>query len=726
MFAFCPECGSENRPGWRFCGACGEANFEADTTATQAVSPPVGGPLPTPPPGSTPLLPPPEGVTSGSSPTLPAPGGSLATLTPSADFSEAPAPYAVPQSSSVAQLASGAGRSQDDGERSAPTLHPRTGLVGPTRPRLGRKPLSEEGCEQVRLAGKKLVKSTRGPILYAGLGAVFGGLGGFANLDLMAAFGLLLGLLAMVLGLWLRRWRRPFLGVLQSQEAFLTLGTLRKYDEKHRPGRGVEVKLTRGLLRSASIPWGSGNARASMWSPGSMIREGGLHLLLLVSGPTLTKRPDVHPALLLAVNGTMLGPSTGGPIWLLWESTALPTAQGHAPIRLGPSTSSPQLRSMVVLLLLFGLLWALVLPEPHVGLAQGIPKELIPVNSVLSGAVLVRGGTGGTEDGSVVSSTPHRGSPDDSIKNHDGASLQPLDQAGGTPMSVTDADNGQSCEIGGSSTYTPCPQSGWGTGDSIEVSMTYASLWDLGSVDWGDGGYDHNYGVGTMFTHTYSASGTYLITAWTQQQSASSLNVYIGVGGAAPAGVVGMLFGGTGIAAAWGGGGDGAGAGLVGVGATGLGSAPYYPSALEGSAVTSTGGYGYWSDPSTFVEVDSWPPPVNLPPPPVPPSGPSWIPQLPPPPLTVSELGSDSLILPSGSGSVDMSAVLDVQGGDPSQPFTYSWKADGAPLQSVTGGPSSSITHWFTSGGPHTLTVTVSQHGHMVLEKTFWQTWGGP
>ena len=257
------------------------------------------------------------------------------------------------------------------------------------------------------------------------------------------------------------------------------------------------------------------------------------------------------------------------------------------------------------------------------------------------------------------------------------------------------------------------------------VANTF-SFYINASVDWGDGGYDHNYGVGTMFTHTYSASGTYLITAWTQQQSASSLNVYIGVGGAAPAGVVGMLFGGTGIAAAWGGGGDGAGAGLVGVGATGLGSAPYYPSALEGSAVTSTGGYGYWSDPSTFVEVDSWPPPVNLPPPPVPPSGPSWIPQLPPPPLTVSELGSDSLILPSGSGSVDMSAVLDVQGGDPSQPFTYSWKADGAPLQSVTGGPSSSITHWFTSGGPHTLTVTVSQHGHMVLEKTFWQTWGGP
>ena len=92
----------------------------------------------------------------------------------------------------------------------------------------------------------------------------------------------------------------------------------------------------------------------------------------------------------------------------------------------------------------------------------------------------------------------------------------------------------------------------------------------------------------------------------------------------------------------------------------------------------------------------------------------------------MTEVLSDSLIVPANSeGVVNMAATISVQGGDPTQPFTYTWRADDGTTYSCTGGSDSSFSHWFQKPGTHTLSVTVSQNGRVVLPtKTFVQTWG--
>ena len=584
----------------------------------------------------------------------------------------------------------------------------------------------------MREAVKGLARASRMPSLYLALGAGMAGMGAIFDTTsvLLALAAIMLGVVGLAVGISVGLWRRPFLRVGRVSEVLETFALVRSVPGRRGPWPAMEVKVRRSRLRSANVHFRAKGQRLSNPIPWGLVRQG-LNKLVILSGPVSSKGSSPHLGLLLAVNGTALTPPVGPPVWLRWEEEKTPP--GKTPGRVRPLrqtyAASPVLRSFLIFAVVVVSATLLVLGSDALALPSPAPHPL-------SGADLQKGGLayalgqdrhtmGRTPSNSYCQSTTCDGLVigDLTLNSTDGIQV-------GTDVCGVDPTQ-QSIlypPYGPGLPDVPCPTSGWNAGDEI-----YAEVITWAGNPYGGGTFYINWGDGSTYagdvsgaTHVYSNAGNYTVSGYDCSpgcDSPASVTVYINAGLAgAVAGIAGMGIGGAGVVPVAGGG-----PAPVGLGASAsTAAAPYFPADFGSSdGLWEVGG---WMDPYTIVDASAWQPAVNLPPPPIAASPLAWMPQLPPPSVQpVTEFGSDSLMIPSTSDGqvVNMAATISLQGGDPTQPFTYAWKTDDGGTYSITGGPESSITHWFQTPGTHTISVTVFQNGRIVLPtKVFVQSWG--
>ncbi len=595
--------------------------------------------------------------------------------------------------------------------------------------------------QQVQRSVKDLARASRVPSIYLALMAAVAGIGAFFDpTGFLAAVAIIIGLVGLGLGIWIGHWRKPFLSVGRASETLETFALVRQVPGKQRRFPGMEVLFRRARLRSAEVHFRAKGSRLSNPIPWGLVRQG-LNKLVLVSGPSSPKTSSPHLALLLAVNGIPLTPPNGPPVWLRWEDVRSPSGnipEPTPPIR-HPYAAGSAVRSILIIAVVCAVGAALLVSGPN-AIAPSFPSP-----HLLSGLDVPEAGSPHAlgQERSTGPTTPL-----DSYclsSTCDGILIVDLTlnatEGIAVGKDVCGVDQSQQTVLnpfgGPDVPDVPCPTSGWHAGDTIYVGIVPPAFGTSGTchISWGDGStFDSGCGYQYSTTHVYSVSGNETVTAYLCYpgggcDSPASVNVYINPGlgsGAVVAGVVGLGLGAVGIVPVAGGG-MGA-AGVPSSAAFGSpGSTPYFPEGFDGSGGIWGGQGDGWMDPYTYMEASLWSPPTNLPPPPFSAPSPSWIPQLPPPgPQPVTEVLSDSLIVPANSeGVVNMAATISVQGGDPTQPFTYTWRADDGTTYSCTGGSDSSFSHWFQKPGTHTLSVTVSQNGRVVLPtKTFVQTWG--
>ena len=552
---------------------------------------------------------------------------------------------------------------------------------------------------------KDLARASRYPIFTAALMAGIFGIGAFFDsTGLMAASAFIIGLVGFGLGVWAGHWREPFLSVGRASEALETFALVRQVPGKQRGPPGMEVLFRRARLRSAVVHFGTKGYRQTNPIPWGLVRQG-LNKLVLVSGPTSPKGSSPHIALLLAVNGIALSPPVGPPVWLRWEDVRSPPGNLPAPTPpIRPPYAAGSAARSFLLMAVVCVVGATILVSGPNALATSSPSP-----HLFSGFIPVAG----AGMGAAAAPSP-------------AAFNEPTSQRATTwPLSI----GNQSTSVGeNTSILIACEQP---TNGIMEIT-------GQGEINWGDGSTytwpSSQEGVYVGASHTYNQAGTFTLTATGTCTDGSyvypamgTATITVGSGGGLElAGIAGVGLGAIGIVPVAGGG-MGA-AGVPGSAAFGSpGSTSYFPEGFEASGGIWGGQGDGWMDPYTYMEASLWSPPTNLPPPPFSAPSPSWIPQLPPPgPQPVTEVLSDSVIVPANSeGVVNMAATISVQGGDPTQPFTYTWRADDGTTYSCTGGSDSSFSHWFQKPGTHTLSVTVSQNGRVVLPtKTFVQTWG--
>ena len=600
--------------------------------------------------------------------------------------------------------------------------------------RLGRCLLSPAEQQQVERSVRDLTRASRAPNFLLATAAGLAGIGAlFDPTGTLAIFAVIFGLGGLGLGLAVGRWRRPFLKLRGVHEGIDTLALVQPVPGKRRSLPGMEVLARRHRLRSAEMHFRAKGHRVSNPIPWGLVRRG-LNRLLIVSGPGTSPRASPRVALLLSVNGTLLSQPGNPPIWLRWEEP--PSPPGRMRGQRGP------LRLSAALLPILQILLPLVLVMGVVGSGAGF---LNVASSTSASPHLLPGSTAPRGVPSPVQGAASRGDvvgPSDSYCTQnlcDGLLLadQNLNATEGIVVGgdICGVDQfGQTVlDPSGATPVVPCPTSGWNTGDQIytKVVPSAGGVTAICHISWGDGStFDSACGYSDSTIHVYSSPGSYNVTGYLCYSTGScdseaSVEVYInlGLGGAATvAGITGLGLGFAGVVPVAGGGSGPTPPG--GLGGSAYATAPYYPPDFQGSDGL-WGGEGSWADPYTYLEASPWQAPVTLPPPPFSPAQPSpWIPQLPAPTLQpIAQSGADSIAVPSTSDGqvVDMAAIISVQGGDPNQPFTYTWRTDDGMTYSVVGGPDSSISHWFQTPGPHTISVTVSQPGVKPIQETFTQ-----
>jgi hypothetical protein len=565
------------------------------------------------------------------------------------------------------------------------------------------------------------------PSIYLAVGAGLAGLLAFTDpTGLAALFAVFLGFTGFILGMWGGILRKPFLALRGIAEAFETVAVVWSLPGKKGAPPLLEVRFRRARLLSVSPPFGTAGSRKGGAGPGGGLRPG-LNHLTLVSGGVKSERPDHRLALLISANGRNLLTPEQTPVWLRWENTQVSTA-------------------------------------PR-GRRRGLPGKLLPTGPTISMLVLVVGVLLGTMTGPIPvhgaetvtgqywkfqGSGPSAISPANPTTRLEGLGGQRERHLSTFPGSelvgrVSVAGRSGSVRVPLSRGAAPWPlyisvPSSPGVGEQLNIIISCGAATGLaimlvvgtGEVDFGDGS---TYSWPSSFEgafvetyHTYNQGGSFTLTATgtctdgTYDYPASgTMGVTVGVGTiGALAGVLGLGFGVVGVIPVAGGGGGGA-------GPVGASAAPYYPDGLLSSQDAGVWGGGEWADPYTMIETSIWQPPVNLPAPPFSAPPPAWMPQLPGPTVRpITEAGADSLMVQSNSeGVVNMAAIISVQGGNPSQPFTYTWRTDDGMTYSIKGGPDSSFTHWFQTPGTHSISVTISQPGVRSIQQTFVQTSGG-
>ena len=562
--------------------------------------------------------------------------------------------------------------------------------------------------QQVQKSVRDLARASRMPSIYVALMAGSMGIAAFFDpTGFVATLAVIIGLVGFGLGIWVGHWRKPFLSVGRSSEALETLALVRQVPGKQRRFPGMEVLFRRARLRSAEVHFRARGSQQSNPIPWGLVRQG-LNKLVLVSGPSSAKGSSPHFALLLAVNGTALTPPVGPPVWLRWEDVSSPPGNipGPAPPIRQPYAAGSAARSFLLMAAVCAVGATLLVSGPN-ALAPSSPAPH-PISGMIPVAGAGMGATAGPSPAAFNESASQR------------AITWPL--------------------------YMENLSTAVGEQTSIVVSCAAATgaaimlIVGQGELDFGDGStytWPSSYeGAYVNAPHTYNQAGTFTLTATGtctdgtyDYPAMGTATVTVGGGQVEElAGIMGVGLGAIGIIPVAGAG-TGAAAGPSSAAFGSLGSTSYFPEGFDGSGGIWGGQGDGWMDPSTYMEASLWSPPTNLPPPPFSAPSPSWMPQLPPPvPQPVTEVLSDSLIVPANSeGVVNMAATISVQGGDPTQPFTYTWRADDGTTYSCTGGSDSSFTHWFQKPGTHTLSVTVSQNGRVVLPtKTFVQSWGAP